>query len=367
MGKAKVGIVGCGNISGIYFENLSKLFVNTEVHACSDLFRERAEEAAEKYNVPHVLSTEELLASDEIQIVVNLTTPQGHFEVCKRALLAGKHVYVEKPLSLTLDNGKELVALAKEKNLFIGCAPDTFLGAGLQTCRKLIDDGFIGEPVAATAFMVCHGHESWHPDPEFYYEAGGGPMFDMGPYYLTALVSLLGPAETVCGMTKTSFPQRTITSAKKFGQQVEVKVPTHVAGTIKFAGGVVATVITSFDIWSSTLPRIEIYGSLGTLIVPDPNTFGGPILFKPAQGTEFMEIPLVHNYEENSRGIGVADMASCIETGDQPRANGQLANHVLEIMHAFHTSSDTKRFVDLEISCEQPRPLPLGLIKGFLS
>lgn len=366
MGKVKVGVVGCGNISGIYFENLTQLFANTEVFACADILRERAEEAAEKYGIPHVWSTEELLACGEIQIVVNLTTPAGHFEVCRQALLSGKHVYVEKPLSLSLEHGNELVQLAREKNLMIGCAPDTFLGAGLQTCRKLIDDGFIGEPVAASAFMVCHGHESWHPDPEFYYQVGGGPMFDMGPYYLTALVSLLGPAATVCGMTKTSFPQRTITSSQKFGQTIDVKVPTHVAGTLQFASGAVATVITSFDVWDSTLPRIEIYGSRGTLIVPDPNTFGGPILLKPANGSAFMEIPLVHNYAGNSRGIGVADIADCISSGNRPRAGGELANHILEIMHAFHTSSDLKRYVELATSCEQPRPLPLGLIEGYL-
>ncbi|MDF9843464.1 MULTISPECIES: Gfo/Idh/MocA family oxidoreductase [unclassified Paenibacillus] len=367
MDKVKVGIVGCGNISGIYFENLTKLFVNTEVYACADVFKERAEEAAEKYGVPHVWSTEELLASPDIQIVVNLTTPKGHFDVCKQALLSGKHVYVEKPLSLELAHGQELVELAAEKGLMLGCAPDTFLGAGIQTCRKLIDDGFIGEPVAASAFMVCHGHESWHPDPEFYYQAGGGPMFDMGPYYLTALVSLMGPAATVAGMTKTSFAQRTITSEKKFGKQIDVEVPTHVAGTVQFASGAVATMITSFDVWDSTLPRIEIYGTRGTLIVPDPNTFGGPVLLKPAGGTGFMEIPLVHNYAVNSRGIGVADMADCITSGNRPRAGGELANHVLEIMHAFHTSSDTKRYVELATSCEQPRPLPLGLIKGYIS
>ena len=366
MNKIKVGVVGCGNISGIYFENLTKTFVNTEVYACADIIEERALKAAEKYNIPYVFSTEQLLACEEIQIVVNLTVPKFHYEVCKQALLAGKNVYVEKPLSLTIEQGRELVNLSKEKGFMLGGAPDTFLGGGLQTCRKLIDDGFIGTPVAATAFMTCHGHESWHPDPEFYYEVGGGPMFDMGPYYLTALVSLLGEVKTVCGMTKVSFPQRTITSEKKFGKVIDVEVPTHVAGTIEFKSGAIATMITSFDIWSSTLPRIEIYGSLGTLIVPDPNTFGGSVLLKTAYGDSFKEIPLTHIYAENSRGLGVADMASCIETGEKPRAGVELTNHVLEIMHAFHTSSDTKRYVDLETSCEAPRPLPLGLIKGYV-
>lgn len=366
MSKVKIGIVGCGNISGIYFENLTKTFVNTEVFACADIVEERAREAAAKYNISNVFSTEELLNNKDIQIVVNLTIPKIHFSVCKAALMAGKHVYVEKPLSLTIEQGNELVQLAAEKNLMVGCAPDTFLGGGLQTCRKLIEDGFIGNPVAATAFMVCHGHESWHPDPEFYYEVGGGPMFDMGPYYLTALVSLLGEARTVCGMTKVSFPQRTITSSKKFGKIIDVEVPTHVAGTIEFKSGAVASIITSFDIWSSTLPRIEIYGSMGTLIVPDPNTFGGPVMLKMAHSSEFKEIPLTHIYSENSRGIGVADMANCIESGGKPRASGELANHVLEIMHAFHTSSDTKKYVELSTRCHQPVPLPLNLIKGYI-
>lgn len=366
MSKVKIGVVGCGTISSIYFENLTKLFVNTEVYACADIVKERAVEAANKFNIPHVMSTEELLQCEDIQIVLNLTIPKVHFEVCKAALLAGKHIYVEKPLSLTMEQGSELVKLASEKNLMIGGAPDTFLGGGLQTCRKLIEDGFIGTPIAATAFMTCHGHESWHPDPEFYYQTGGGPMFDMGPYYLTALISLLGEAKTVCGMTKITFPQRTITSAKKFGKVIDVEVPTHVAGTIEFKNGAIATMITSFDIWSSTLPRIEIYGSLGTLIVPDPNTFGGPVMLKMAHNNEFKEIPLTHIYSDNSRGLGVADMARCVETGAKPRANGELTNHVLEIMHAFHISSDTKKYVDLSTHCEQPRMLPLNLVKGYV-
>jgi len=307
--KVKIGVIGCGNISGIYFENLTKLFKNTSVYACADIIEEKARAAADKYGIPHVLKTDELINSNEIDIVLNLTIPKQHYDVSKKALLAGKHVYVEKPISLNPQQGTELVELAEKNNLLLGCAPDTFLGGGLQTCRKLIDDGFIGTPVAATAFMTCHGHESWHPDPEFYYEKGGGPMYDMGPYYLTALVSLLGPAKTVCGMTRITFPERTITSEKKFGKVINVEVPTHVSGTVEFKSGAIATMITSFDIWKSTLPRIEIYGSLGTLIVPDPNTFGGPVLLRTAHGTEFKEMPLTHIYAENSRGIGLAEMA----------------------------------------------------------
>ena len=228
MRKVRVGVVGCGNISGIYFENLQNTFGNTEVVACADIREDAAKAAAQQWQVK-AMPVEELLHSSEVEIVLNLTTPQSHFDICKRALLAGKHVAVEKPLSLNLADGTELVQLAEEKGLMLGCAPDTFLGGGIQTCKKLIDSDFIGQPIGATAFMMCHGHESWHPSPEFYYQKGGGPMFDMGPYYLTALCALMGGVKEVCGMTATTFPTRTVTSQPKFGTVVEVEVPTYVS------------------------------------------------------------------------------------------------------------------------------------------
>lgn len=364
MKKVKIGVVGCGNISGIYFENLTKVFANTEVFACADLNDERAKNAAEKYEISKIMTLDEILKCNDIEIILNITTPQCHYDICKKALLAGKHVYVEKPLSLSFEQGCELVNLADEKNLMIGGAPDTFLGGGIQTCRKLIDDGYIGDPVAATAFMVCHGHESWHPDPEFYYKKGGGPMFDMGPYYLTALVNLLGSAKTICGMTNISFPQRTITSTPKYGTIIDVEVPTHVAGTIRFNSGVIATVIQSFDVWENSLPRIEIYGTRGTIKVPDPNSFGGPVFVSTLDGSGFKEIPLSHNYFENSRGIGVADMAQCIIDGGKNRANGELTNHVLEIMCGFHQSNDESKYYEMKSECDKPQALPLGVLKG---
>ncbi|GGO04704.1 Gfo/Idh/MocA family protein [Saccharibacillus kuerlensis] len=366
MQKVKIGIIGCGNISGIYLENLTRTFDNTEVFAVSDISEERMKTAAETYGVPNQWTAEQILSSEEIEIVLNLTTPGDHFRICKLALEHGKHVYVEKPLSLLPEQGRQLVELAREKGLLLGGAPDTFLGAGLQTCRKLIDDGYIGDPVAATAFMMSHGHESWHPNPAFYYQAGGGPMFDMGPYYITALVSLLGPVQMVAGMTGKALQQRTITSQPLFGEKIDVQVPTHAAGTLRFCSGAIGTMITSFDVWSSTLPHIEIYGTQGTLLVPDPNNFGGPILLRPAGGSEFKEIPLLHQYAENTRGIGVADLAHCVRSGGTPRAGGELTNHVLEIMHAFHSSSDSGAYAELTTTCEQPRPLKTGLIKGYL-
>lgn len=357
MKKVKVGIVGCGNISGIYLKNLTELFHITEVVAVADLDEQRAKTAAETYQIPKVCTTEELLANPEIEIVLNLTTPPFHFEICKAALEAGKSTYTEKPLSLTREQGKELVALAKEKRLLLGGAPDTFMGAGIQTSRKLIDDGWIGKVIGATAFMTCHGHESWHPDPEFYYKTGGGPMFDMGPYYLTALVSLIGTIDSVYAETKANFPTRTITSEKKYGTKIEVDVPTHYVGTMNFVNGAIGTIITSFDIWASQLPRIEIYGTEGSISVPDPNTFGGQVLVKCAHHDKWNEIPYTHRYWENSRGIGVADMALALQDGGKNRACGELAYHVLDVMHTFEDASQSGRRTKIESTCGIPAPV----------
>ena len=361
MEKVKVGIIGCGNISGIYLKNCTSIFHNLEVAAVADKIPERAQARAEEYKIPRACSVEELLADPEIRIVLNLTIPKAHTEVCLAALYAGKHVYVEKPLAITREDGKKVIALAKEKGLRVGCAPDTFLGGGIQTCCKLIDDGWIGRPVAATAFMTCHGHESWHPDPEFYYQVGGGPMFDMGPYYLTALIAMMGPVRRVTGSARKTFAHRTITSAPKYGKIIDVEVPTHVAGVLDFENGAVATILTSFDVWHAQLPRIEIYGSEGTLSVPDPNTFGGPVSVRRAGAPEWSRIPLTYGFSENSRGVGVADMAFALKSGRPHRANGEMAYHVLDTMHAFQDASDSGRHIELESSCTRPAPFPMGL------
>ncbi len=232
-----------------------------------------------------------------------------------------------------------------------------FLRRRIQTCRKLIDDGWIGEPVAATAFMTCRGHESWHPDPEFYYKAGGGPKLDMGPYYLTALVNLIGPVKRVAGSANITFKNRMITSAPKFGTKIDVEVPTHVSGIMDFQNGASAVIITSFDVWAANLPRIEIYGTDGSLSVPDPNTFGGPVLIKRKNSSTWSEIPLSHGYSENSRGIGLLDMVCSIEGGYTHRANGKLARHVLETMHGFNISSATDKHYYTKSVCEKPLAL----------
>lgn len=356
----KVGVVGCGNICSIYFQNANRLPI-LEVVACADLVSERAEAAAREHGIPRCCSTEELLADPEIELILNLTIPKAHAQVALAAIQAGKSVYNEKPLAISRADGKRLLEAARERGVLLGGAPDTFMGAGLQTCRKLIDDGWIGFPVAAAAFMTCHGHESWHPDPEFYYQLGGGPMFDMGPYYLTALISLLGPVRRVTGLNRITFPERLITSQPKAGTRVTVEVPTHVLGLLEFASGALATIVMSFDIWHAALPNIEIYGSEGSLRAPDPNTFGGPVSLRRATAPEWSPIPLSHPYPDNSRGLGPADLAYALRTGRPHRPSAELCYHVLDLMHAFHEAADQGRHITLESTCDRPAPLPMDL------
>ncbi|TVR58408.1 MAG: gfo/Idh/MocA family oxidoreductase [Spirochaetaceae bacterium] len=358
MKKHVIGIVGCGKISDIYLKNLSNMFSNTTVGAVSDLVPERAEAKAKEYGIKKAYSAKEMMADEQIEIVLNLTIPSVHAEVALAAIRAGKHVYNEKPLAVTRAEGESILAEAEKNGVRVGCAPDTFLGAGLQTARAAIDSGMIGRPVAATAFMLGHGPEKWHPDPEFFYKTGGGPMFDMGPYYLTALVSLIGPINAVAGIARKGLEQRTVGSGIKEGQVITVDIPTHIAGLIDFHGGAVGTIITSFDVWANNLPRIEIHGTLGSLSVPDPNTFGGSVKIKRENDTEWEELPYTHGHSENSRGIGVADLASSAEDGTPHRANGTVAYHVLDVMHAFHDASDQRRHVEISSKCERPAPLP---------
>jgi predicted dehydrogenase len=359
-----IGVIGCGAISGIYLQ-APNTFPILNITACADLDTAKAQAKAEEHNI-QARTVEELLADPEIEIVLNLTIPGAHAEIGLAALQHGKSVYSEKPLALTTEQGAPLLETAARNNLRVGCAPDTFLGGGLQTCRKLIDDGWIGEPVAATAFMMSHGHEHWHPSPEFYYKPGGGPMFDMGPYYLTALVHLLGPVRRVTGSTRTTFPQRTITSSPLTGTVIDVDVPTHVAGVLDFSAGPVATIITTFDVWASDLPRIEIYGTEGTLSVPDPNTFGGPVRLRRHRETEWSDQEIVFGYTANSRGLGLADMAHALCDQRPHRASGELAYHVLEIMEAIHTASDRDAHVLLQSTCERPALLPQDAVPGVI-
>ena len=353
----RIGIAGIGKISGIYLDNLTGMFgKRVKLTAVADIVAERAEQAA-AYGARAFKTVDELAASADVDIVLNLTQPQYHFETAMAAVRAGKHVYNEKPLCAKREDAAALLQAAAEKKLRVGGAPDTFLGAGIQSCRKLIDEGWIGSPVAATAFMMNHGHEHWHPAPEFYYKAGGGPMFDMGPYYLTALVNLLGPVARVSGSAKMGLKQRTITSEPLNGAVIDVEVPTHIAGVLDFASGAVGTIITSFDVYSHTLPFIEIYGTEGTLRVPDPNTFGGPVLVQRFREEAWSTIPLLKNYAENSRGIGLTDMAEAIEENRPHRASAELTYHVLDVMHGIHDASAAGKYYKVKSKCKRPAAL----------
>jgi predicted dehydrogenase len=359
----RIGIIGCGAISNAYFKGTHAFPGLVQITACADLDVERARAKAAEHGVAKAYSTKELFADPEVDAVLNLTIPAAHAEVNLAALKAGKHAYCEKPFALTYKEGLKVLAEAQKRKLRVGCAPDTVLGGGIQTCRKLIDDGAIGEPVAATANMLCHGHESWHPSPEFYYQAGGGPLFDMGPYYLTSLVTMLGPVKNVAAFAKTTFKERLITSQPLNGKKIKVQVPTHLCGLLEFGKGVVGTVNMSFDIWQHHLPLLEIYGTEGSLQCPDPNTFGGEVLLWTTKKKEWQKVPLTHS-DQTGRGLGLADLADAIRQKRPHRMNGELGLHIVEVMEAFHVSARAGRTIEMKSRCGQPAALPAGPLFG---
>lgn len=367
MKKVKIGFVGCGCISGIYLKNLTGLFKEVEIIGVCDLIRERAEQAVAQYHIPKLYEDMyELFQDPEVDIVLNITRPYEHYEVTKQALLHGKHVYSEKPLSPDLGEARELVELAKEKGLMLGGAPDTFMGAGIQTARHLIDSGFIGVPIGGSAHMISRGPEDWHPDPEFVYQYGGGPMFDMGPYYVTALINLLGAVDTVNGMTKISYPERPILSEKKYGNMMQVEVPTYVMGTMRFKSGAVANIFTTFDVSYTESTKLEIFGSEGTITVPDPNQFDGEVLLQRGRSVERISMPRIFDYKANSRGLGLADMAKALSTGRMHRANSAQQLHVVEVMSAFYTSSEQNTNIKIESPFERQKPMQTTGLTGIL-
>jgi len=357
----KIGFVGVGDISWIYLKNITQRFKNLEVAGVCDLIPEKAQKANDMYGVKVYNDMYALFADEQVDIVLNLTRPYEHYDVTKAALLAGKHVYCEKPLAATWEEGKELVALAKEKGLRLGGAPDTFLGAGIQGCRAFIEEGLIGRPVGFAAHMLCHGHETWHPDPEFYYKHGGGPMLDMGPYYVTALVQCMGPVKGVMAMTEISFATRTITSERLHGTIIDVDVPTHYNCLLRFASGATGTLVTSFDVFPMPGVRnIEIYGELGNISVPDPNNFGGEIAYKLGKD-DFAAIDTPFEaYGDNSRGLGLADMAQALQEGRPARAGCDLTLHVLEVLTALRRSSESGREVVIESNYAVQASMPQG-------
>ena len=353
--SSRVGIIGCGNIAPVYARTLSELRW-LELAACSDGVTTRADDFASKHNTI-AIPVEAMLADPSIDAVVNLTPAFAHADVTRSALLAGKSVFSEKPLASTIAEGKALVELAAAKGLRLGCAPDTFLGAGLQAARRAIDRGVIGQPLAANAFMLGFGPEWWHPNPEIFYGAGVGPLFDMGPYYLAALNFLLGPTRSVMASARIGITDRVMHGKGRVGDVVEAKVPTHVSSILEYEAGPIATLVTSFDVKASRFRNIEIYGTEATLSVPDPNTFGGPVMVRSLLNDDWRDVALTAPNIPQQRGIGLAEMMSAGSVGRQHRASGQLGLHVLEQMCSIIQSSDEGRRVHLETSCVRPEPL----------
>ena len=355
---ANVGMLGCGNISGIYIKNIISVFKNLRLFGVYDIHTELALNLKKQYDIPKAYVTyEEMLADPEIDIILNLTPPQLHIQTTSAALLAGKHVYTEKPLAISYDEGKRLSALAKKKNCILASGPDTFLGAGIQSSKHYIEEGKIGRIIGCSAHMCKTGMETWHPNPTFLYQKGAGPLWDMGPYYLTAIIQIMGRIELVSGMTSVAVPRRTITSQPHCGKIIDVTTPTYINSLLQFAGGAQGTLMTTFDVVRTQLPCIEIYGEEGTLLVPDPNTFGGPvkILLKDQDGIQ--ELPLLYDYKDNSRGLGLSEMAGSIQENRICRTDHRQALHVLEVMEAIQKSQDERRHITIETEYIQPKAM----------
>lgn len=384
MKKIRVGVIGIGDISDVYLNNLKK-YDAVEVVACASRGLEKAQRKAAQHGIPKAYASgAEVIADPEVDLILNLTTPQAHYEYNLAALKAGKHVYTEKPLAMTYAEGKELVTMAKEKGLLLGCAPDTFLGGRLQNIRELIDSGKLGLITGGGAYFIGHGHEFHHPAPAFFYQPGAGPLYDMGPYYMTALLSLLGPVRRVCAMATKAADTRTVPSGPSKGQVLPVDVDTHINAILEFACGSIVTLTCSFDVWDSEMPRMELYGTEGTVLIDEkdpisgPNLFGGDTLLRtPAEyrwatpdrnpahvNTPWTVVPNRHpfnsvSHAENPRGIGLVDMVYALAQHRTPRASGDMALHSLEVMECILKSAHEHIFCEPETTFERPAPLPL--------
>jgi len=355
--QVNVGIVGAGNISEIYLKNLTTIFDNVNVVGIADILVERARDRADKFGVG-AFSVEEILHHPDVDVIVNLTIPAAHADIASEAIANGKSAYNEKPLAINREDGRRLLESAAAKGVRVGSAPDTFLGGGLQSARKYLDDGVIGNPVAVSALMLGHGMETWHPDPYFFFQPGAGPLFDVGVYYVQALASILGPVARVSALSSISFPERIVGSGPKKGERIPVNTPTHIMSAIEFESGVVGNLGASFDVWDTNHATLVIYGTEGTLRLPDPNTFGGPIELLKGGEKEWTELPLVYGNTENSRGLGVWDLANALQSGGKARASGELGFHVLDVMVSVLESSTDHRTIEVESTVERPDILP---------
>lgn len=361
MGKPlKVGIIGCGAIIAQYLASFRRLG-DIQLVAVADLDPARAQAVAEQYEGVRAVSVESLLAADDVELVLNLTIPAAHAEVALKAIAAGKSVYGEKPLAATTGQARKVLDAAREAGVVVGCAPDTVLGTGIQTARKAIDDGLIGAPISASATMVTPGHERWHPNPDFYYQPGGGPLLDMGPYYVTALVTLLGPVVSVIGAASHTRDERTIGSGPRQGEKVPVSIDSHVTGVLVHASGALSTLLMSFDAVKSKSPNIEIHGERGSLVVPDPNHFDGDVQLFALGSDAWETLPVSAGYVDAGRGFGIADLASTPQ-GTEPRAGGTLAYHVLEVMESVLESAHTGSTVRITSTVGRPESVELTVL-----
>ncbi len=370
-----VGVIGCGRISDIYLQNCAK-FDALDVIACASLDPEEAAAKAKQHNIPVACTPQEIFENPDIDAVLNLTIPAAHAEISLTALNAGKHVYSEKPFATDLADGKKVLDISAAKGLAVGNAPDTFLGGRWETCRKLIDDSVIGAPKGVTAFVGTHGTERHHPNPDFYYQKGGGPLLDLGPYYLTAMVFLLGPLSRVAGLARRTFDKRMIENGPRNGEWMPVEVDTHAESLLEFRSGVIGSMTMSFDVWDSETPRLEIYGTEGTICIPDPdpvhgaNVFHGPVLYRTQEMSRWTHQPRstgrdnwqiaenTHGFNENARGLGLLDMAYAVRDRRPPRASAQMAYHVCEVMDGILEAPKLGRYVDIKSICDRPMPLP---------
>ncbi|TPQ17040.1 Gfo/Idh/MocA family protein [Streptomyces sporangiiformans] len=358
MGKPlNIGIIGCGVISGQYLASFDRL-VTVDLVAVADLAPDRAAAASEGRAGVRASTVTELLSAADVELVVNLTVPDAHAEIALQAITAGKSVYGEKPLAATAAQARAVLEAAAKAGVVVGCAPDTVLGTGIQTARAAIDGGLIGAPVAATATMVVPGHERWHPNPDFYYGPGGGPLLDMGPYYVSALVTLLGPVTSVLGTASRTRPTRVIATGPRSGEVIPVSTDTHVTGVLTHASGALSTLVMSFDAVATKSANIEIHGETGSLAVPDPNHFAGEVQLRRLHGDAWETLPVSAGYRDAGRGYGVADLA-LTPPGEEPRAGGALGYHVLDILESVLTSAADDRRVRVTSTAERPAPVRL--------
>lgn len=371
-----VGIIGCGNISTTYF-SLAPLFNGIEIRACADLNSAAAKARADEYGV-RADTIDGLLSADDIDIIVNLTIPDAHYSVTKQILEAGKHAYSEKPVVLTLEEGKALLDLATQKGLLVGSAPDTFLGGAHQQARAHIDSGAVGTITSGTAIVLSHGMEHWHPNPDFFFQLGGGPVLDLGPYYIANLINLLGPVKRVAALTSMASRTRTISSEPRAGETIPVDTPTNIHALLEFEQGATITMLSSWDVWAHQHSEMELYGTGGSIYLPDPNFFGGAV---SAGGADFSDVvPLpdwdhpfgVNNQEDkgvgraNYRAAGLADMAMAIMDGRDHRCSIERALHAVDVMTSILKSGETGEFVAMSTTCSRPAALGIAEAKALL-